>query len=79
MLDYSAACNRHAVALEHVANLPGIIAMWSAQLKNPTDQRLVLQAMAGHADAALKDGYSPILKRHCGETAKLLADHLEDP
>jgi hypothetical protein len=143
MLDYSAACNRHAVALQHVANLPGIIAMWSAQLKSPNDQRLALQAMAGHADAALKDGYStqadlatqrdrvnalfrigvtdpvdlrsrpngtaapllggqvpedpakaldlfqairtnldsytPILKRHCGETAKLLAAHLEDP
>jgi hypothetical protein len=25
------------------------------------------------------DGYTPILKRHCGETAKLLAEHLEDP
>src|SRR5262249_53523036 len=53
-LDYSAACHRHAVALAHLASLPSIMALWSAHLRHPDEQRLAQESMDRPVDAALK-------------------------
>ena len=57
-LEYSAACHRHAVALAHLASLPSIMALWSAHLNHPDEQRLAQLSMDKHVGAALRDFFS---------------------